>query len=441
MANSPSNQHVQLAESTNKLVYLVTTDPHLVAYLSQQLIHFGYYIQHTRDLKSLANVMADHHAVAILVDTSSSDLVGGSGGNIFEEISDLPKTSSPLVFISDSDDQDLRLRSIQVGGTAFFTKPINIVGLIDKLDLLNSLANFVPKPYRVLIVENQLSIASYYKMVLEMAGMEVRFELNTNNVLNQVREYHPDLVLMDTFLPKIKGTDLAKIIRQIDEFVSLPIIFLSSEDDFAKRIEALDLGGDDFLIKPIKAAHLVAVTRSRLERLKTLRSYMVRDSLTNLLNHTTFRSVLTQEINRSKRQNLTMALAMMDLDHFKLVNDSFGHAAGDSVIKSMSRLLRQRLRKSDIIGRYGGEEFVALLLDCDAEQAKMIMDDIRIHFSKIEFTPKETQKLSVTFSCGISTFPEFNSAQDLSDAADQALYAAKANGRNQVIIARPSLVS
>lgn len=440
MLNSPPHQNVQPAQSMNKLVYLVTTDLDLVAYLSQQVIHFGYYIQHTRDLKSLANMMADHHAVAILVDTSSSDL-GENGRNIFEEVSDFKKISSPLVFISDSDDQDHRLRSIQVGGEAFFTKPINIDGLIDKLDLLNSNANVVPQPYRVLIVENQHTIASYYKMVLEMAGMEVRFELNTNNVLNQVREYHPDLVLMDTFLPKIKGTDLAKVIRQIDEFVSLPIIFLSSEDDFSKRIEALNLGGDDYLIKPIKAAHLIAVTKSRLERLQTLRKYMVRDSLTNLLNHTTFRSVLTQEIIRSKRQKLTMALAMMDLDHFKLVNDTFGHATGDSVIKSMSRLLQQRLRKSDIIGRYGGEEFVALLLDCDAEQAQMIMDDIRVHFSKIEFTPKETKKLSVTFSCGISTFPEFSSAQDLSDAADQALYAAKANGRNQILIARPSFLS
>lgn len=121
---------------------------------------------------------------------------------------------------------------------------------------------------------------------------------------------------------------------------------------------------------------------------------------------------------------------------FKSVNDTFGHAAGDSVIKSLSRLLRQRLRKSDIIGRYGGDEFVALLLDCDAEQAQVIMNDIRKHFAEIEFAPNKTKKLSVTFSCGISTFPEFSSAQDLSDASDKALYAAKASGRNQVFIAR-----
>ena len=139
-------------------------------------------------------------------------------------------------------------------------------------------------------------------MVLKMSGMDAQIVPNLGNVLEQMREFHPDLILMNTFLSEINAADLARVIRQIDDFVSIPIIFLSSEDDFGKRIEALDLGGDDFLVKPIKASHLMAVVRSRLERSKTLRSYMVRDSLTNLLNHTAFRSVLTQEVNRCKRQ-------------------------------------------------------------------------------------------------------------------------------------------
>ena len=308
--------------------------------------------------------------------------------------------------------------------------------MIDKLDSLDTPTAKESQPYRVLVVDNQQSVASYYQMVLKMSGMNARYVINSANVLGQVREFHPDLILMDTFMPEIKGTDLARIIRQIDEFVSIPIVFLSTEDDFGKRIEALDLGGDDFLIKPIKASHLMAVVRSRLERLKTLRSYMVRDSLTNLLNHTSFRSALTQEVNRCKRQNTKLALAMLDLDHFKLVNDTCGHAAGDSVLKSLSRLLRQRLRKSDIVGRYGGEEFVAMLLDCDAHQAVVIMDELRAHFSEIEFYPNETNALSVTFSCGISTFPEYPNAQNLIDASDQALYAAKLKGRNQVLLAQ-----
>jgi diguanylate cyclase (GGDEF)-like protein len=436
MENTPQFQRLHYAQPSEKLVYLVTKDPQLVTFLSQQIIHYGYYAQQVSDFMSLTNVMANHHAVAIMVDISrTSD--DPKGKDIFEDVINIQTASSPLIFISNYDDQVVRLKSIQAGGTSFFTKPVNIVSLIDKLDSLNSSANIITKPYRVLIVENQLSVASYYKMVLEMAGMDAQYVIKAADVLEHVREYHPDLILMETYMPEIKGTDLARIIRQIDDFVSIPIIFLSSEDDFTKRIDALRLGGDDYLIKPIRASHLVEVARSRLERLKILRSYMVRDSLTNLLNHTSFRNVLSQEVNRSERQNAKMALAMMDLDHFKMVNDTYGHAAGDSVLKSLSRLLQQRLRKSDVIGRYGGEEFVALLLDCEIRKAQVIFEEIRNHFSEIKFYPNKTNSLSVTFSCGIAAFPEFPSAQELSDAADQALYAAKNGGRNQIFIAEP----
>lgn len=435
MENTPPFQRLHYVQPSEKLVYLVTKDPQLVTFLSQQIIHYGYYIQQVSDFMSLANVMADHHAVAIMVDISRSNKLIGEA--LFEDVIKFRHTLSPLIFISDYDDQVVRLKSIQAGGTSFFTKPVNIVGLIDKLDTLNSSTSIITKPYRVLIVENQQSVASYYKMVLEMAGMDAQFVINSMEVLECVREFHPDLILMETYMPAIKGTDLARVIRQIDDFVSIPIIFLSSEDDFAKRIEALRLGGDDYLIKPIRASHLVEVARSRLERLKILRSYMVRDSLTNLLNHTSFRNVLSQEVHRSQRQNAKMALAMMDLDHFKKVNDTFGHAAGDSVLKGLSRLLQQRLRKSDVIGRYGGEEFVALLLDCEIGKAQVIFEEIRKHFSEIKFYPNQTNTLSVTFSCGIAAFPEFQSAQELSDAADQALYAAKNGGRNQIYVATP----
>jgi diguanylate cyclase (GGDEF)-like protein len=369
------------------------------------------------------------------VDIPSDDVLT-SGEGIFTEISELQQTHSNFIFISDRDDQIVRLKSIRAGGAAFFTKPINIVSLVDKLDSLNRTTS-IPQRSKVLIIEDQHAVASYYQMVLKMSGTDAQIATNSSNILEQLREYHPDLILMNTFMSEINAADLARVIRQIDDFVSIPIIFLSSEDDFGKRIEALDLGGDDFLVKPIKASHLMAVVRSRLERSKTLRSFMVRDSLTNLLNHTAFRSVLAQEVNRCKRQNATLALAMLDIDHFKMINDTYGHAAGDSALKGLSRLLQQRLRKADIIGRYGGDEFVALLIDCVAEQALKIMDEIRVHFSEIEFFPNEATSVSLTFSCGISTFPKFQSAESLSDSADQALYIAKAGERNRVILALP----
>jgi diguanylate cyclase (GGDEF)-like protein len=434
MENSKSTNPFQPVQPSERLVYLATNDLNFAAHVSQQIIHFGYIVQHVRDIQSLPNAIADQNSVAIIIDIPSDDEPPGSN-NIFAEVSVFQQIYNNFIFTSDQDDQIVRLKAIHAGGSAFFTKPINIVSLIDKLDSLSRNTS-TAQPSKVLIIEDQHTVASYYQMVLKMSGLDAQIASNPGNVLEQMREFHPDLILMNTFLPEVDPADLARVIRQIDDFVSIPIIFLSSEDDFGKRIEALDLGGDDFLVKPIKASHLMAVVRSRLERSKTLRSYMVRDSLTNLLNHTAFRHILTQEVNRCKRQNDVLALAMMDIDHFKMVNDKYGHAAGDSALKGLSRLLQQRLRKSDIVGRYGGDEFVALLIDCKAEEALKIMDEVRIHFSEIEFYLNAGRSLSLTFSCGIATFPKFQSAESLSDSADQALYIAKAGQRNRVIIAQ-----
>jgi diguanylate cyclase (GGDEF)-like protein len=417
---------------SDRLVYLVTLDLYFASYLSEQISHFGYFIQQVRDVKSLANIISDHSSVAILVDIPYDDNKNLED-TIFIEIKHLSLVSCTLIFASEYDDQMVRLKSIQAGGAAFFTKPINIVSLIDKLDSLHRTIS-TPQLSRVLIVEDQDQIASYYQMILKMSGMDAQIAAKSSSVLDLVREYHPDLILMDTFMPEINMLELARVIRQIDDFVSIPIIFLSGDDDFKKRIEALEMGGDDFLIKPIKASYLKAVVQSRLVRSKILRSYMVRDSLTNLLNHTTFHRVLAQEINRSKRQNNKLSLAMLDIDHFKMVNDSYGHAAGDSVLKGLSRLLQQRLHTYDIVGRYGGDELVALLIDCEVKQAIEIMEEIRIHFSEIEFYSDDTNPFHLTFSCGISTFPKFQTAEDLSNSADQALYLAKAGGRNQTHI-------
>lgn len=432
MEQLPVDPIVHKVQSKDRLVYMVTRDQLFVVFISQQIEHFGYFVQHVRDFKSLANAIADHISVAVLVDIPSLER-GLPGTDVFQEIVEFQQTSIPLIFFSDVDSQEVRLRAIRSGGTAFFTKPVNIISLIDKLDALNK--DLSTDPYRVLIIEDQQSVASYYQMVLNMSGMNAQIATDPDVVIQHVYEFHPDLILIDLHMPGVSGAELARVIRQIDEFVSIPIVFLSNEEDFAKRMEALDLGGDDFLTKPIRATHLVAVVRSRLERLKTLRTYMVRDGLTSLLNHTTFRNILAQEVNRARRQNAKLALAMMDIDYFKTVNDTYGHAAGDSVLKSLSRLLMQRLRGSDIIGRYGGEEFVALLLDAEAEQAYRIMDEIRQHFSEMEFYPNKSSSLSVTFSCGIATFPEFSNEKLVSDAADQALYAAKGKGRNQIVIA------
>ena len=430
----PKEQHPNqspMSPDTKNLIYLFTTDLDAGENISKQINHFGYQVQTSRDLAQMENIIIDHKVLAVLVDESMLEDI--TTRSVINQFSLWEQQSIPLIFLSDRDDQETRLKAVRAGGLAFYVKPVNVVNLVDKLDDFTRTTE--SDPYRVMIIEDQPTVASYYEIVLKRAQMITRVVNDPREMLSNITEFMPDLILMDLYVPGIDGIELAQVIRQIDAYVSTPIVFLSSEGDFNKQMEALNLGGDDFLTKPIKAGHLVAVVESRLERLRILRSFMVRDSLTGLYNHTSFRGRMAQEIIRSERQGDNFALVMLDLDHFKVVNDTYGHPTGDSVLKSLARLLQQRLRRSDVIGRYGGEEFVAMMINADKDDAYHIMDNIRQHFSEIQHFSSKYGVFRVTFSCGIAIYPANNSVKTLVDAADQALYQAKTNGRNQVVLA------
>ena len=195
----------------------------------------------------------------------------------------------------------------------------------------------------------------------------------------------------------------------------------------------MSLCGDDFLVKPIDAAHLVSAVTMRATRARFLRSLMIHDGLTGLLNHTAIKEELAREVIRSSRLNSPLSLAMVDIDFFKKVNDTYGHAAGDRVLKSLARLMKQRLRETDIVGRYGGEEFAVIMNDTDAASAAKVIDEIRTVFSRLLHLSHD-KEFSVNFSCGIADLAHFSDAVSLSEAADKALYQAKQRGRNKVIV-------
>ena len=180
--------------------------------------------------------------------------------------------------------------------------------------------------------------------------------------------------------------------------------------------------------------HLISAVTSRVLRSRMLRGFMVRDSLTGLFNHTTTKEHLEIELARARRNQSPLAFAIIDIDRFKLVNDSYGHATGDRVLKSLARLLRERLRQSDIIGRYGGEEFAVVLSGTDGPTAAMVLDQIRAGLAQIR-QQADGEAFTVTFSCGIACFADYPDAPKLTEAADKALYAAKRGGRNRVMLA------
>jgi diguanylate cyclase (GGDEF)-like protein len=161
---------------------------------------------------------------------------------------------------------------------------------------------------------------------------------------------------------------------------------------------------------------------------------MLRDSLTGLLNHTAFKEHLSREIARVRRQGTPLAVALIDLDHFKTVNDTYGHPTGDRVVKSVARVLQRRLRRTDVIGRYGGEEFAVLFPNTTERQAQRVVDEVRVTFAQVRHQ-SDSREFQVTFSGGVATCPPYDEAARLTEAADQALYAAKEAGRNCVVLA------
>jgi diguanylate cyclase (GGDEF)-like protein len=348
----------------------------------------------------------------------------------------------PIICVSDQSDVHARLAAVRIGCQAYFTRPLDTTALLDTLDRLT--APHQAETGRVLIIDDSPSLAAFYAAHLGEAGFLCQVVSDPLKSLDAIVEQPPELILLDMNMPGASGQEIARVIRHQDNYLSIPIVFLSSESDIGRQREAMSLGGDEFLHKPIEPEHLVSAVRSRIIRYRALRALMVRDSLTGLLNHTSYKEQLRAEVARAKRQSKPLSVAIIDIDHFKSVNDTYGHPAGDRVIKNLSRLLRQRLRGADIIGRYGGEEFALALPDTPIDHAFSVVEGLRESFAAIE-QHAGNMTFRNTFSAGLAEFspqqPHLADSEALIKASDEALYASKHGGRNQVTAAESIPVS
>ena len=420
---------------TSKKIVLCDDDEVQAEKLAIQIGCFGYEVRVVNDPVTLKNELRLAAPDAIIM-----DIIFPGGASIGTEvISELSKDSGfniPVVFLSSRGDFDARLQAVQVGGRAYLQKPVKMNEMVEVLDHLTQTQTV--DPLRILIVDDDVDVAAYHAFILEQAGMTTCHVALPDTLFNTLSEFNPDLILMDMYMPKCSGRDLSSVIRQIGKYISLPIIYLSSETDRDKQTSALQtVGAEGFLTKPVKPDELVSAVAIRAERMRVLRSLMVRDSLTGLFNHTFIAQFLSNCRSEAERNGGYFCFAMLDVDHFKAVNDTYGHSAGDQVLIALSRLLQQRLRGSDMVGRYGGEEFALILRSSSLDESIAIVDSLRHDFSRIRFQFME-QELFFTFSAGVAAYPDFRGDVDLMHAADQALYAAKHQGRNQVL---PSVLS
>ena len=414
---------------SKKPVYIALADTDNALTMAEQMQYFGLLPELKSTTQDFVDSLQLRHPAAIVIDIDFGG--AGAGIDLADKVQQSRDITLPILFTYRQSAPTIveRLNAMRHGGVGMYpdTEVQSVIGHLEAL-----LDHAPQPPYKILIVDDSKAQSMHAANILNKAGMLSQISNDPLQVLDALANFSPDLVLMDMYMPECNGMELARVIRQQKEYLNLPIIYLSGEDDRERQLEAMAEGGDDFLTKPVEPGHLLTTIRTRVERARQLYRLISRDSLTGLLNHTHMLETLQDQINRKPSQPI--CFVMVDIDHFKNINDTHGHPIGDVVIKNLALFLRQNLRKSDPIGRYGGEEFAVLLLDANEKQAFTVMDKVRMNFANLIHAG--LKDLKVTFSCGVAQWRD-DCAATLVERADQALYVAKRGGRNQVSIWSP----
>jgi len=339
----------------------------------------------------------------------------------------------PLIWLSLLNNFEMRLGAARANADAWLSKPCDMAALRERIATL-ALRAAQPVP-RVLVVASDGARLAGCERLLGEAGMETMGLRKPIDLLRILSQHHPELVVLDVHTDACDGADLTLLIRQDKAFLDLPVLVLGQNDEPAARRRALLAGADDFLALPAPDEQLAVAVRARVERSRALRALIMRDGLTGLYNHRAIKEHLAREIARSRREGNPLSVAVVDLDFFKKINDSYGHPVGDQVIRSVSRTLQQRLRHGDLVGRYGGEEFVVILPSTPAPAAAGVLNQIREAFEKIRHRTDDAE-FGATFSAGVADLrPTMTDPEGLFRLADAALYEAKQAGRNRVALA------
>ena len=412
----------EASDEEKLLIYIIEKNRLTAEEITLKLKTYNYSVRSFSQLDDLKEAIIDNTPNAVIIDSTIFNTQTKTTINELRQ-----DYQFEIIHLANNSSFETRLDAVRIGVDHYFTKPVDFSTVVDVLDILAE--KDTPISTKVLIVDDSISTSQFYSLSLKAEGIETKVVTDPFKVMDEIIDFKPELILLDLHMPKCSGLELASVIRQQGNYLSTPIIFLSSETDTQKQLSALEIGADEFLNKPVNVDHLIAVVKNKIIRYRQLSTFMHNDSLTGLLNHTSILTTLDTELARAKREDANFSYVMIDIDFFKNINDTYGHYIGDMVIKSISRYIKQNLRVTDSVGRYGGEEFVAILPGIDAAMATKVMQKILDGFSKVDFV-HFNHKFNVTFSCGIADYSTSSTANEIIDAADKALYVAKNDGRH-----------
>jgi diguanylate cyclase (GGDEF)-like protein len=286
----------------------------------------------------------------------------------------------------------------------------------------------------VLVVDDEEIICT---LLAAMLGHYGRYHVVTttdgHQVMDILRREPFDVMLLDMSMPAISGLE---VLRQVTQaFEELPVIIVTGHGSIEVAVESMQAGAADFVTKPVPAAVLHLRIQKALEHARTRRLAST-DGLTGVYNHRTFQERLSQEIARADRYSRPLSVLMIDVDHFKVYNDTYGHPQGDIVLQDLARLLQEMSRTSDTVARWGGEEFAIILPETDSVGAQKIGQRLCEQVERYPFPGQELMPGgTLTISIGVATYASASRKEVLLQAADTALYTAKREGRNRVCLA------
>ncbi len=412
-------------------VLVAVPEGELAANLDRMLRAEGYAVRLAHSAAAARACMSAKLPNALIV---SAHLPDGSGCNVVRALRNFPASDAVMTaLVTVGNERVDRVEAIRSGVDAVFEAPVDTKALLRRLAI--AYQTQCGPSARILIVEDEPEQVGILTAILEAAGYETKSCDGSSDVSGVIASFRPDLILLDIHLPgETTGHEIARMLRQDERYATTPVVFVTTETGMSSMIGTIKAGGDDHLVKPVHPAVLITVINSRLQRAQLLRALVDRDGLTGLLTHSTFRQQLDHAASPQRSgDDSRAALVMIDVDHFKSVNDRFGHRTGDRVLGALGAFLRRRLRQSDVIARYGGEEFALLLRNLTEEDSVRLVTGLLQEFSTVEHQAP-SEKFRVTFSAGVAMLEAVPSRKpdDWIEAADRALYDAKREGRARV---------
>lgn len=299
---------------------------------------------------------------------------------------------------------------------------------------------------RVLVAEDDTVSREYIATLLKHQGMQVVIAEDGHEAVALARDGQLDLALLDIMMPGLDGLDCCRLIKGMMQDGFLPVMLLTARADTDSRVTGLRIGADDYVCKPFDERELLARINNllRLKRMhdqiieakERLAALAVRDDLTELYNYRYLQTRVNDEFKRAERYREPLSCVMVDIDHFKRINDRHGHDAGDAALREVAERLRKAVREVDVVARYGGEEFLLILPSTNFSGALSVAERVWRSMGGEPFVFAGGQTERVTASVGVAVFPsrDIKTKDQLLKAADRALYQAKHEGRDRICV-------